>query len=86
MPLTGGYKSLQAKEDLYLMWPYQKDAINEVQGAIEELSRFSVGTGDGQLENTLGLIGKRLSNIMENLDERIPRSDVEALEAKGGDA
>ncbi len=83
MPLNDGSKRLQMEEDLYLMWPYQWDAINEIWGAILELSAVSDG-GPGPLEDTLKIIGHRFGDIMENLDERIPRSVVE--EKKGGAA
>jgi len=50
-------------------------------GAVEELARLAKGTGENQLESTLGIIAHRFGNILETMDERISRSQVE----KGGD-
>ena len=71
MPLHDCYKRLRKEEDLYLVWPYQNEALSDIWGAVEELSRFAEGTDENPLENTLGIIAKRFANIMEEIDERI---------------
>ncbi len=81
MTLQDCYKGLDKEEDLYLLWPYQWEALDDIRGAIEELARLAKGTGENQLEDTLGIIAHRFGNILETMDERIPRSQVE----KGGD-
>ena len=77
MTLQDCYKRLDKEEDLYLLWPYQWDTLDEIRGAVEELARLAKGTGENQLESTLGIIAHRFGNILETMDERIPRSQVE---------
>ncbi len=77
MTLQDCYKRMDEKEDLYVLWPYQWEAIDDIRGAIEELARLAKGTGENQLEDTLKIIARRFGDIIETMDERIPRSRVE---------
>jgi len=77
MTLPAYLKRQYKDENLYIVWPYQQKVLHDIWGAIEELARLAEGTGENQLENTLGLIAHRFGDIMETLDERIPRSQVE---------
>jgi len=80
MPLQNCYKSLCKGEDLYVVWPYQWEAIDDIRGAMEELASLAKGTVENQLESTLGIIARRFGDIIETMDERIPRSEVEKEE------
>jgi len=78
--LQGCLKRLYEDEDLYVVWPYQQKTLHDIWGSIEELARLAEGTGENQLENTLGLIAHRFGDIMETIEERVPRSQVEGEE------
>ena len=82
MPLEACLKRLSPDEDLYVLWPYQRKALCEVWYSIDELSEVLRDADESNIDSTLRIISSRFGEIIETMDERIPRNGNE--EVKGG--